>query len=76
VDERPERDELAFAFACEVTGGILTLNDEVDQFAWFTPDTLQRTPRHAMLSVSCQRLADRVRRRYGSSRGLACASRY
>ena len=31
VDYRPERDELVFTFACEGTGGALTLNEEVDQ---------------------------------------------
>jgi 8-oxo-dGTP diphosphatase len=35
VDHRPERDELVFTFACEGIGGALTLNDEVDQLAWF-----------------------------------------
>src|SRR5690348_2221696 len=35
MDYRPARDELVFTFACAVTGGELTLNDEVDQLAWF-----------------------------------------
>jgi ADP-ribose pyrophosphatase YjhB (NUDIX family) len=35
VDERPERDEIVFTFACEGTGGELTLNNEVDQLVWF-----------------------------------------
>jgi hypothetical protein len=40
VDERPERDELVFTFACVATGGALTLNEEVDQLAWFAPAEL------------------------------------
>ena len=49
VDYRPERDELVFTFACEGTGGALTLNEEVDQLAWFAPSELPANiaPRHA-----------------------------
>jgi ADP-ribose pyrophosphatase YjhB (NUDIX family) len=49
VDYRPGRDELVFTFACEVTGGALTVNDEMDQFAWFPLTGLPATlaSRHA-----------------------------
>jgi ADP-ribose pyrophosphatase YjhB (NUDIX family) len=49
VDYRPERDESVFTFACEVTGGMLTLNEEVDQLAWFALAELPANiaPRHA-----------------------------
>ncbi len=49
VDHRPERDELVFTFACEGTGGVLTLNEEVDQLAWFAHAELPANiaPRHA-----------------------------
>jgi ADP-ribose pyrophosphatase YjhB (NUDIX family) len=49
VDERQERDELVFTFACEVTSGALTLNEEVDQLAWFALAELpaNTAPRHA-----------------------------
>jgi len=49
VDHRPERDELVFTFACEVTGGMLALNEEVDQLAWFALAELPANvaPRHA-----------------------------
>jgi ADP-ribose pyrophosphatase YjhB (NUDIX family) len=49
VDHRPERDELVFTFACEVTGGALTLNEEVNQLAWFALAELPANiaPRHA-----------------------------
>jgi ADP-ribose pyrophosphatase YjhB (NUDIX family) len=49
VDERPARDELVFTFACVPTGGALTLNEEVDQLAWFalTEAPANVAPRHA-----------------------------
>jgi 8-oxo-dGTP diphosphatase len=49
IDHRPERDELVFTFAAVVGGGELTLNDEVDQLAWFAPSELPANiaPRHA-----------------------------
>jgi 8-oxo-dGTP diphosphatase len=49
VDFRPARDELVFTFACEMTDGALTLNDEVDQLAWFSLAELPANiaPRHA-----------------------------
>jgi 8-oxo-dGTP diphosphatase len=49
VDFRPERDELVFTFVCIASGGAPTLNDEVDQLAWFPLDELPENlaPRHA-----------------------------
>jgi ADP-ribose pyrophosphatase YjhB (NUDIX family) len=49
VDHRPERDELVFTFACEGTGGALTLNEEVDQLTRFAHAELPANvaPRHA-----------------------------
>jgi ADP-ribose pyrophosphatase YjhB (NUDIX family) len=49
MDHRPERDEMVFTFACVAEGGALTLNDEVDQLAWFALDELPAyiAPRHA-----------------------------
>jgi 8-oxo-dGTP diphosphatase len=49
VDYRLERDELVFTFACAATDGALTLNEEVDQLAWFAHEELPANiaPRHA-----------------------------
>jgi len=49
MDERPARDELVFTFACVPTGGALTLNEEVDQLAWFAlaEAPANVAPRHA-----------------------------
>lgn len=48
VDYRPTRDEVVFTFACVADGGALTLNDEVDQLAWFAVADLpaNTAPRH------------------------------
>ncbi len=45
---KPSGDELAFAFACLVIGGALTLTDESDDNRYFSPEALPRNtiPRH------------------------------
>ncbi len=37
---KPDRDDLVFAFACEITGGQLTETDESDACCYFAPDDI------------------------------------
>ncbi|MFN2108804.1 MAG: NUDIX hydrolase, partial [Anaerolineae bacterium] len=37
---KPGRDDLVFAFACDVTGGQLTETDESDTCRYFAPDDI------------------------------------
>lgn len=35
IYNKPERNEICFSFACRITGGSLTLNDEADRIEYF-----------------------------------------
>jgi ADP-ribose pyrophosphatase YjhB (NUDIX family) len=37
---KPGRNELVFAFICQVTGGLLSLSSEVDENRYFIPDEM------------------------------------